>query len=82
MWGSNCHDYIKEANRVLESDGKLYIIEPTKRWSEKDESGKIVDGKESAILKRILSENGFKIVEESIEKFTLFDCIKMHTVFK
>jgi superfamily II DNA or RNA helicase len=77
MWGSNCREYIMEADRILESSGKLYIIEPTKRWSEQDESGNIVDGKECAKLKNVLLENNFKIVEENIAKFSLFICIKM-----
>jgi SAM-dependent methyltransferase/ribosome modulation factor len=33
MWGSNCRDYVREAYRILESGGKLYIMEPTKRWT-------------------------------------------------
>ena len=33
MWGSNCHDYVREAYRILESGGKLYMIEATKRWT-------------------------------------------------
>ncbi len=33
MWGSNCHDYVREAHRILESGGKLYIMEATKRWT-------------------------------------------------
>ena len=33
MWGSNCHDYVREAYRILESGGKLYIMEATKRWT-------------------------------------------------
>jgi ribosomal RNA-processing protein 8 len=77
MWGSNCKEYVKEANRILESGGKLYIIEPTKRWSEQDENKNIIEGKEGNKLKTLLEENGFKIVEKSIEKFCLFVCIKM-----
>jgi ribosomal RNA-processing protein 8 len=76
MWGSNCKDYIVEANRILESNGKLYIIEPTKRWSIKDEYGNIEKDKEGIKLKMLLEENGFKIIEQTIEKFSLFICIK------
>ena len=78
MWGSNCEDYIKEANRILESNGELYIIEPTnrKRWSEHDENKNIIEGKEGIKLKSLLEENGFKIVEQSIEKFCMFICNK------
>jgi predicted methyltransferase len=77
MWGSNCREYIQEANRILESGGKLYIIEPTKRWSEQDEQGNIIAEKEGSKMMTLLEENGFKIVEQSIEKFCLFVSIKI-----
>ena len=76
MWGSNCKNYITEACRILESNGKLYIIEPTKRWSNKDENDNIIEGQEGAKLKALLEENDFTIVERSVEKFCLFICIK------
>ena len=76
MWGSNCREYIMEAYRILESNGILYIVEPTKRWSEKDEAGNMIDGKEGSKLKSWLEENGFQIIENSIKKFCLFKCIK------
>ena len=77
MWGYNCKEYVKEANRILESGGKLYIIEPTKRWSEKDENKNIIEGTEGMKLKDEFEKNGFQIVEQSIEKFCLFVCIKI-----
>ena len=77
MWGSNCREYIQEAARILESNGKLYIIEPSKRWSEKDEHGNLVPEKEGLKLKSLLEENGFQVVEQSIEKFCMFVCIKV-----
>jgi ribosomal RNA-processing protein 8 len=77
MWGSNCREYIQEANRVLESNGKLYVVEPTKRWSPQDEQGNIIAEKEGSKMKDLLEENGFKIVEQSIEKFCLFVSIKI-----
>jgi superfamily II DNA or RNA helicase len=77
MWGSNCREYIQEANRILESNGQLYIIEPTKRWSEKDEHGNIIPGKEGSKLIALLEENGFRIARQSVEKFCLFVCNKV-----
>jgi superfamily II DNA or RNA helicase len=76
MWGSNCKEYVKEANRILESNGRLFIIEATKRWSEKDDSGNIIEGKEGTRLYELLIENGFQIINSSKEKFCLFDCVK------
>lgn len=77
MWGSNCKEYIMEAHRILESKGSLYIIEPTKRWSDKDDDGNLIEGRESVKLKEMIQENGFKILEENIAKFSLFVCIKL-----
>jgi len=77
MWGSNCRNYITEASRILESNGQLYIIEPTKRWSEKDELGNIIQGNEACKMTELLRENGFKIIHSSIEKFCLFTCVKI-----
>ena len=76
MWGSNCEEYIKESNSILETGGKLYIIEPTKRWSEKDERENIIEGKEASRMIKLLEECGFQITKQSIEKFCLFECIK------
>jgi ribosomal RNA-processing protein 8 len=77
MWGSNCREYIQEANRILESGGKLYIIEPTKRWSEKDENGNMIPEKESMKLQELLEENGLKIVDRYVAKFCLLVGIKV-----
>lgn len=77
MWGSNCRDYIQEVSRVLETSGRLYIIEPTKRWSEQDEQGNILPEKEAIKMSNLLQENGFQIVEKNIEKFCLFVCNKV-----
>jgi superfamily II DNA or RNA helicase len=67
MWGSNCKDYLREAHRILESNGILYLIEPTKRWTDVEPSDK---------LHTLLEESGFRIVEKTIAKFSLFICSK------
>jgi SAM-dependent methyltransferase len=53
MWGSNCREYIAEARRVLDG-GFLYIIEPTKRWTDDEPADR---------LRNLLKER-FQIVEE------------------
>ena len=71
MWGSNCENYVKEAHRVLEEDGILYMVEPTKRWSEGDKQD------DAARLRRLLEETGFRITEADIGgKFSFFKCTK------
>jgi ribosomal RNA-processing protein 8 len=75
MWGSNCREYIQEASRILESNGRLYIIEPTKRWSEQDERGNIIPGQEGTKMKTLLEENGFHVLEQEVEKFCVFTCL-------
>jgi superfamily II DNA or RNA helicase len=76
MWGSNCKEYIREAYRILERNGELYIIEPTKRWSEKDESDNIVPEKEGVELQTLLEENGLKIIYQNVAKFCMYVCTK------
>jgi ubiquinone/menaquinone biosynthesis C-methylase UbiE len=76
MWGSNCKTYIAEAHRILESNGLLYIIEATKRWSEKDENHNFIQGEEGGKLRKVLIENNFQVSESRIEKFSLFVCNK------
>ena len=55
----------------------MYIIEATKRWSEKDATGNIIEGQEGNKLKVLLEDNGFQIIQQNIEKFSLFICIKI-----
>jgi superfamily II DNA or RNA helicase/crotonobetainyl-CoA:carnitine CoA-transferase CaiB-like acyl-CoA transferase len=76
MWGSNCKEYLDEAHRVLETGGRLYIVEPTRRWSELDEAKNCIVGQEGQRLKTALEERGFHIREEFIEKFCLIVCDK------
>ncbi len=84
MWGSNCHDYVREAYRILESGGKLYIMEATKRWTSVATESEVTDPKGETTenakpadkLKKLLEESGFQIVKSSVEKFTLFVCSK------
>jgi superfamily II DNA or RNA helicase len=72
MWGSKCEQYIAEAHRVLESNGMLLIVEPTKRWtSEVAEEANPADR-----LKSLLLNHQFRILEENIEKFAMFVCMK------
>jgi hypothetical protein len=68
MWGSNKEEYLSEAFRLLDPNGRLIIVEPSKRWM--DESGHR--------LRDTLVRHGFTIVQEEImdgdqvHKFSLF----------
>ncbi len=72
LWGSNCKDYLKEAHRVLETHGTLYVIDSTKRWTEGEY---IHEGKEADKLIPLLHDAGFRIVEQHIDKFCMFVCV-------
>lgn len=75
MWGSNCEEYVKEAHRVLETNGILYIGEPTKRWT--PDATELVPTPEPAQrLVDLLERNGFRILERDIKKFSVFKCSK------
>jgi len=75
LWGTqeNCTQYIKEAYRVLESGGKFYIGDSTKKWSPDiltPENG-------GERLRTLLKDNGFKIINEDIgSPFCFFECVK------
>jgi len=68
MWGSNCRDYITEANRILDENGVLLIIEATKRWTD-DETN------ENKLVK-LLEGNNFTIKNIEENKFMFIECIK------
>jgi ubiquinone/menaquinone biosynthesis C-methylase UbiE len=77
LWGTqeNCKQYIKEAYRVLESGGKFYISDSTKKWS--PEPLTIEHGGE--LLRTLLIDNGFTIMSEDIGlPFCLFVCNKVY----
>jgi superfamily II DNA or RNA helicase/uncharacterized protein (DUF736 family) len=75
LWGTqeDCTQYIKEAYRILESGGKFYICDSTKKWSPElmtQENG-------GELLRKMLIENGFTIIHEEIgNPFCLFECYK------
>ena len=75
MWGSNCEDYVREARRVLDSNGRLYIGEATKRWTP-DITEEEPEHRPAQRLIDLLERNGFNIVESNIAKFSLFTCVK------
>jgi ubiquinone/menaquinone biosynthesis C-methylase UbiE len=76
MWGSNKNQYVLEAYRILETGGRLYIIEPTKRWWEKDENNMYIAGQEAKKLVHLLETTGFTIVKRDIQKFSFFVACK------
>ena len=77
LWGTNenCTQYIKEAYRVLESGGKFYISDSTKKWSPElltPENG-------GELLGKLLTDNGFKIINKDIGMpFCMFVCGKIY----
>jgi len=77
LWGTheNCTQYIKEAYRVLESGGKFYISDSTKKWSPEP----LTPENGGDVLRTLLTTNGFKIINESIgSPFCLFVCAKIY----
>jgi hypothetical protein len=77
MWGSNCQEYIIEAYRMLVTGGRLYIIEPTKRWSETTPDGKVIEGTQGRRLMDMLDECCFRIDRQYIDKFCMFVCSRI-----
>ena len=77
MWGSNCQEYIIEAYRMLVTGGRLYIIEPTKRWSDTTPDGKVIEGTQGCRLMDLLDECCFRIDRQYIDKFCMFVCSRI-----
>jgi SAM-dependent methyltransferase len=76
LWGTddNCTQYIKEAYRVLESGGKFYISDSTKKWSPEP----LTPENGGELLRTLLTTNGFVIMDENIgSPFSLFMCEKL-----
>ena len=77
LWGTrdNCTQYIKEAYRVLESGGKFYISDSTKKWSPEQ----LTPENGGELLRTLLTTNGFNIINEEIRSpFCLFVCEKIY----
>jgi ribosomal RNA-processing protein 8 len=77
MWGSNCQEYLAEAHRILDSNGKLYIIEPTKRWSKVVENS-VVSGSEGEDLICLLESTGFETRVNMVDKFCFIICTRTY----
>jgi ubiquinone/menaquinone biosynthesis C-methylase UbiE len=69
MLGSNCKDYLREAYRVLDEFGRMYIAELTEKWTPKG-------SRPSFQLLELLVECGFSVTDQFHGKFTVFDCVK------
>jgi ribosomal RNA-processing protein 8 len=68
LWGTNYEDYFKEAYRVLNYDGLMYIAEPSKSYTQKQRNE----------LVEMLNQNGFTMVGdiENRGKFFYITVIK------
>jgi hypothetical protein len=71
LWGSHCRDALKEAHRVLESGGVLYVVEGTRRWSTKGDDEPTADRLEKAIVTA-----GFTVKSKTVNRFAVFECVK------
>ena len=70
LWGTNYKEYIKEAYRVLNYDGKIYIAEPAKNYDS-------IEGEQELI--NLITEVGFELVGkvENRGKFIYITGIKI-----
>ena len=66
LWGTNYKDYIKEAYRVLNWGGNIYIAEPVKNYENVEDEQKLID---------LIKDFGFEIVG-GIEKRNKFIYIR------
>ena len=62
MWGSNKEEYLTEAFRLLDPNGRLIIVEPSKRWMD-EETGK-------HRLCDLIERHGFTVEREEVKLMT------------
>jgi hypothetical protein len=72
LWGTNYKDYIKEAYRVLNFNGFIYIAEPVKNYQQDGEEQKLID---------VIIEQGFDITTNNsilkTDKFIYITGVKL-----
>ena len=75
LWGTNMEDTLRSAYRILETNGVLYLVEPTRRWT--------VDAREPVqSLLDLVTSIGFQVVTSEFQaddrflKFAFFKLIK------
>ena len=73
LWGRNKKQYLKEAHRILDPHGILYLAEAVKPWVLSEEDSEPVK------LHTLVSEVGFefKRINDSSNKFVILKCIKV-----
>jgi len=81
MWGTNKEDTLRSAYRILETNGVLYMVEPTRRWTA-DASTEESSPEPAQELVDLLKETGFDIQKAEIKEgdrilqFAFFKCLK------
>ena len=79
LWGTNKADTLRSAFRILETNGVLYLVEPTRRWTPAPTMDEPEPAKE---LIQLLTATGFVVLtaeikqEDRILKFSFFKCVK------
>ena len=69
MWGTNKEDYVKEAFRILDVHGTLFVIEPRRKW--------INSWTGENRLTEMLKSNGFEVQYcKDDDKFMEIKCIR------
>ena len=77
LWGPSCADNLTEAMRILDTGGRLYLIDSTRHWSVPDaDTGIIVEGSEGERLVVMIKAAGFEIVKQNADKYCMFVCYK------
>jgi SAM-dependent methyltransferase len=89
MWGNrkNVDAYLHEAYRILETDNRLLIVEPTRRWMDRDDEERTNQLERAVREFRAAGESGmFEVAvsrwdtsnedDDRVEKFTYIEAIK------
>ena len=65
LWGSNKDDTLRAAHRILETNGVLYLVEPSRRWTA-DPTPELPDPEPSRLLLDLVHETGFSVLKSTI----------------
>jgi ubiquinone/menaquinone biosynthesis C-methylase UbiE len=71
MWGSNKEQYLVEAHRILDPNGRLLVIEPTKRWRDQD-TGEHKLRELLEMNKFTVETEDYRTEDQQIRKFSMF----------
>lgn len=67
LWGTNKEDTLCSAHRILETNGVLYLVEPTRRWTAEPTMDE-PEPEPAQLLLDLVAQTGFSIIKSEIKE--------------